>query len=369
VRREFKSHCYVPVKIVNTQDHDLLDQVVIASNNQNKMNARNLRSNDGMQRVLQRSFDALPTRWFYERKDGEFDSTKQYSPRGFSAKNYEYQRGRFRTINNEEMAKSWLSFIGFSKDASERINAFEFEEEGGRYEWLFEKRPNSEHWNAISLGPQVTLQDDRFEPLPPSAAQYLLSYLILGFVRAFLPSPQTNKRACLERLEKSGKLTARSSQEDAAKAIMEDREYLLNQILLNMKEVIVELYAWIFVKTYGSLDDRRCRRLLELPSLASLVGKPDFKSYAAEVGQEQSGEKLKNILFTCFEFIKEAVDRWMNMFRDDYLAAQRRIRFLHASETVTQLKDYLARTNEATKRSEYEWKPPQTRFLESLPKL
>ena len=77
-RRNFEANCYVPVRIIQTQDADLLAEVVTASNNQNKMSPRNLRSNSPIQRVLQQKFDHLEYRYFYERKDGEFKSIREY---------------------------------------------------------------------------------------------------------------------------------------------------------------------------------------------------------------------------------------------------------------------------------------------------
>ena len=159
--QNFTEQCYVPMRVIQTQDHDLLAEIVTASNNQNKMSPRNLRSNSRVQRVLQRKFDQLEHRYFYERKDGEFKSIRDYghghhSP--FRPINYQYSTRGYREISNEALAKAWLSFIGFSKDASEKINAFELMDDGGRYEWLFEKCPSAEHWSAVVQDSQVFAQ-------------------------------------------------------------------------------------------------------------------------------------------------------------------------------------------------------------------
>ena len=142
---------------------------------------------------------------------------------------------------------------------SEKINAFELIDEGGRYEWLFERCPSVEHWSAIAQDTQVSFDDDKFEPYTPEPVQYLLSHLIFEFVKAYLPSPQANKKECITRLKDVGKITDSSPAEDINKALMEDEDYVLNQILYNMKEVIVELYAWILIKAYGPLNADTCR--------------------------------------------------------------------------------------------------------------
>lgn len=370
-QRHLRESCFVPVRIIKTNKPDLLDEVVTASNNQNKMSSRNLRSNTRIQRTLQRKFDQLEYRWFYERKDGEFESLKRYHTRTFKPKDYE-SADKHRIVSNDEIAKAWLSFIGFSSLASEKINAFESVDDllvAGRYEWLFEKRPNAAHWNAITLGPQPTFTDEDFDPFSPAPEQYLLSYLILEFARAYLPSPQANKKACEQRLILSKKIKEGSSAEEKNKAMMEDDSYVLYQILSNMKEVIVELFAWVLVKTYGPITEVTARQLLHLPGLLDIYKNPDLKSYMNDIRQMEPKRKLTNMLFICMEFIKEGIMRWTSVNKREYLASQRRIRFLHSAATIEQMKGFLAQANESTRLFAEEWKPPDVSFLESLPKL
>jgi len=368
-RRSFEDHCYVPVRIVNTTDSDLLDEVVMSSNNQNKMSPRNLQSNSKEQRLLQNLFDQLDPRWFYERKDGEFLSSKQYETKGFKIKNYQYGPSRYRQVSNEDVAKTWLSFIGFSKDASERIYAFETELEGGRYEWLFTRTPGKEHWKKITLGPQTELVPENFEAKPPSAEQFLLSFVIYQFAKAFLPTPIQNRKQCEDKMTQSGKITEKSSSEDVNKAMMEDDDYVINQIMYNMKEVLIELFAWILIKTYGPIDKRVASDLLSLPDFKLLIVEPDFPQFVANLKNSDSSEKTKSHLYICLEFIREGVKRWKTVHGKEYLTAQRRIRFLHADTTIEHFKQFLLETNEQTKEFGYSWKPRNQEFLKSLPDL
>lgn len=362
-RRSFEEKCLVPVRIIKTNQADLLCEIVTASNNQNKMSPRNLRSNDRAQRNLHKKFDQLKYRWFYERKDGEFESSKTYAKN--SIKNYQYKSG-FRSISNDDVAKSWLAFIGFSKDASERINAFDLDSE--RYEWLFEKCPNTNHWNLLILGPQVRFLEENFESLSPSPEHYLLSYIIFEFVKAYLVSPQANKKQCEDRLVKSGRITQDSSDEDKKKFMMTDSKYVINQILYNMKAVIVELYVWILVKAYGDLNEETVKKIFQLPGFYELFEKPDFKDYV-ELLSMDSIERQKHILFTGFEFIRDAVGRWKGVNESKYLSASRRIRFLHSSETVENMKSFLEKANEDTAYDAYQWKPSNVKYIESIPRL
>lgn len=368
-RRGLEEKCFVPVRIIQTQNAELLDRIVTASNFQNEMSPRNLRANSREQRVLQTKFDQLPYKWFYERKDGEFDSLRSYPTQSFKIKHYQYTKNQCRKISNEDVAKAWLSFIGFSSQASEKIKAFELAEDGGNYDWLFLKRPTIEHWNDITKGPATEFEDDYFESLSPIPEQYLISYLIYEFVKAYLPTHPWNKARCLERLKERRKITDTSSTEEVNKALMDDNEYLRNQILLNMKEVIVELYSWILGKTYGPITEDTAKAILNLEGFHSLFMEPDFKTYATELKEGNPSKLGNNILYTSMEFIRESVSRWQNSYRKEYQVAPRRIRLLHNPTTIEQMKSILEETNEQTSEFGYKWKPKGKRYLETLPKL
>ena len=67
----------VILKVFETSDLDLVDKVVLTTNNQNKITNRNLRANDKIQRDLERAFEIYS--YFYERKPRQFqdkDSNK-----------------------------------------------------------------------------------------------------------------------------------------------------------------------------------------------------------------------------------------------------------------------------------------------------
>ena len=176
---------------------------------------------------------------------------------------------------------------------------------------------------------------------------------------------------CEERILKSGKIKANATDEAKKQALMEDPEYVLNQILYNMKGVIIELYAWIFVKAYGPIDVVTAEKLLRSPGFKDLYELPDFKSYAKQLQGNDlpAEERQKHVLFTGFEFIKEAVIRWKSANESKYLSASRRIRFLHSAQTVGEMKYQLEQTNKNTAYMAYLWKPPSIEYLSSLPKL
>ena len=66
-----KKDTKVLLRIYQTGNNDLISQIVLATNNQNKISGRNLRSNDSVQTDIQDGFTLYNL--FYERKSREFD--------------------------------------------------------------------------------------------------------------------------------------------------------------------------------------------------------------------------------------------------------------------------------------------------------
>ena len=62
----------VIIKIFETSDLDLVDKVVLTTNNQNKITNRNLRANDKIQRDLERAFRIYD--YYYERKPRQYEN-------------------------------------------------------------------------------------------------------------------------------------------------------------------------------------------------------------------------------------------------------------------------------------------------------
>ncbi|MBI5695001.1 MAG: AIPR family protein [Nitrospirae bacterium] len=367
--QHFDEKCFIQVRIINTNDSDLVSEIVISSNNQNKMEPRNLLSNTKIQKLHQNQFNSLSPKWFYQRKDGEFESLKKFAHKHFKIKNYESSNRKHRIIDNEDLAKAWLSFIGGSKDASEKIQAFESIDDGGRYEWLFERVPNKNHWEKIANPASISFSDDNFDRVPPSAEQYLLANLISEYIKCRIPSPFANRKACITILTDNGEINDKTPAEEINTKLMAYNEYVINSVLSNMKEVLVELYSFILVKKYGPLTPQIAKQLMQLPNLKQLLANPDLKTFVSSTELNDDLKSSENMLFAIFEFIRDSVERWYIDYKNQYLSAQRRIRYLHKEDTIKDIKSYLIKTNENTKKFPYAWKPPMVEFFECLPDI
>ncbi|WP_102796935.1 AIPR family protein [Bowmanella denitrificans] len=69
---ELQKDARVIVRIYQTEDIDLVDRIVLTTNNQNKISGRNLRSNDLVQVDIERGFEFYNL--YYERKPRQYDS-------------------------------------------------------------------------------------------------------------------------------------------------------------------------------------------------------------------------------------------------------------------------------------------------------
>jgi hypothetical protein len=85
----------VLVRIYQTGDSDLVDKIVLTTNNQNKISGRNLRSNDDAQSDLERGFNLYNLK--YERKSRQYDNDPNIT--------------KDAIISNDTVATSYLGIV------------------------------------------------------------------------------------------------------------------------------------------------------------------------------------------------------------------------------------------------------------------
>lgn len=206
-QEEMRSQVKVQVKVIQQAAQDLVDEVVITTNNQNPMKPRNLKSNAREQRETQKSLRELPNKWFYIRKDGEFEALVQKGQQvpWFRKRDYEVAcsgRPRYRKIENEDVAKDWYSWIGFSGQVLQ--GGVDFFGNDAVYDTIFKKRPSTDYWQAFADPDFGRPSDELFEAVTPSAHQYLLARAVAAYVKDSNPTPYRNRHDSIQRLVKSG---------------------------------------------------------------------------------------------------------------------------------------------------------------------
>jgi len=117
---------------------------------------------------------------------------------------------------------------------------------------------------------------------------------------------------------------------------------------------------------FGPIDGNLAQRLLKSPCYARLAESPDFGGYAKEV-QDGKHRSPDNLLYAIYEFIRTAMYNFLGKYRDAYLMAERKIRYLHREETIQHMKQELRALNQRSARLTEEWKTQGKTFLDSMP--
>lgn len=374
-QHEFRKGVKVQAKVIQQVAQDLLDEVVITTNNQNPMRARNLRSNSREQRDIQRGFRELKDKWFYVRKDGEFESllNRGRPVAWFRKKDYEVQasggRPRYRRIDNESVAKAWYSWIGNSGRAVQ--GGTDYFGEDAIYKRVFQVRPSHDYWHAFKEPEFERPDEGLFEPLSPTAHQLLLAQSVSAFVRSQVPSAIRNRRESISRLVKSGKIPGerdtgqpRAAQAQIAKALAEDREYVVTGYLSNIENILVELFGFVLCLRYGSLGPSTSRKLLALPDLATWT-RLGFSLGDSEYVQDSSG-----VLWRVLEFVKWSLKHYFANFRFEIEAASRPKMFFARRESIVEMRKVLLESDDMCRETATKWKPQDGEpFVAGLPDL
>lgn len=375
----FRSTVKVQVKVMQNAKQDLVDEVVITTNNQNPMNPRNLKSNTREQRETQKAFRDLPGgRWFYVRKDGEFEALCQrgHEVQWFKKKDYEIEanggRTRYRRVENEDVARAWYSWIGYSGRVLQ--GGVDYFDDDKVYGLVFQKRPNSEFWTQFNEASFDKADDDAFDLGQPTAHQYLLARAVASFIKESNPSPYKNKRDSIARLVRAGKITGdketgepKAPQAEVARALAEDRQFLTTGYFYNMENVLTELGAFLLTRRYGGLTPTTSRRLL---------GQDDVDlwcrhGFMLTPEQMESMKGPDSLLWRLYEFLKWAIQQnFFTEFKYQIEAAARPKMYFARRESIKEMKRVILESDELVRDGVFPWKKEQgISFVESLPEL
>jgi hypothetical protein len=365
----FRDHTRVQVKIIQGVDQEFIGELSVSTNNQNPMNARNLRSNYSEQKELQKAFRDLPEGWFYERKDGEFRSLSSASSKIRWFRKSDYMSGkRVRIIQNEDLAKFWYAMTGNSDKSL--IGGQDFFGDEKLYGRVFGVTPSDLFWKRFSSPSFSEPGEDHFDTRMPNPYQYLLAFTLAKLVESQKVPSLRNKEKAIERGIREGQLKGDSSgkvwspKEEVDRFLAADQEYRLNITISNMREVLIELAAFILVRRYGALSAEVSRALL---------ANTDIKAFVAsgfDGSSAPSWEHGTNSVFgPIYLFLKDCVKQFRIANRAEIEAAPRLKTYLSQRTTVTKLRDYVVEQNLLVKDLRVPWKSTDVPFLGSLPEL
>lgn len=376
---DLETECTVQVKLIQSDDADFVSKVVQATNNQNPMAARNLRSNTREQKILRKSFALLSPRWFYQLKEGEWKSLVSEGGRffeqvvGYRASEFkpEGSRQAGRVIDNQDAAKAWLAFIGFADQSGDRVTHYFAED--AVYELAFDKCPSDQYWEEFSSSSDWDKNRDQgLDRRQGDARQYLLAYFIWNFANAFVPSPQRYREQGLDEGVKAGKIVKSSgsyttSSKDQDAYLAENRTYQTWRLMANMKELLVEATSQILSKKYGPLDGSVCQQLLSSFEAEAFTRSGEVR----EVAQSASAapELRKDEVYSrILRMLKHVSQQFWEDKKQQLLSTSRLRTLLLKREIAAEFKSMAWQIDQRIG-LDRPWKPEGVTFLESLPPI
>lgn len=367
----FTENVRVFAKVINNNSSVSLDDIIVASNNQNPMNERNLKSNSSEQKSIQRSFlNTKPAlRYFYIRKDGEFESylesdAQQPKKRVFAIANSN-RRGvnRYRHVDNESLAKIWWAWIGNGPS----VNAGSAKVfSPSIYSHVFKEHPSDSFWKRMA-SPEFSYDQELMEEQPPAPYQFLTALAMSSYLEARVKpiSGTALKQKRIEALVASKRLAAHATPQEQSDALKTDIEFLNSSWLRQMTFPLTELAAFILVQKYETLDSEICKGLLDQTDVSFWL------EHGIDTKMIDSPEMKGGLLERIFEFIEYSTQAYFATEQSAIMLNTRPKLYLGRRETIISLKRQALQINESMKRfpSQSGLKEPGQTFIDSMPTL
>ena len=347
-QKDFRDNCLVLCRLHQEGAVKRPEQLVKATNNQNPMKPRNLRSNDPEQVAFETLFAG--NAWFYERKQGAWDAFKADPKawRGMNGKKPEHfqAKGRqFRVVDNDIIGQNWLAFIGFSTEAiNDKRSIFDRDEYYGLI-FLKKTRLHGYDYNfKLTQDSKVWVEGESGSPDPMAM---LTAYLCREAANDLALSRRENRDKSIGRLGLGSK-----TRDEQDRALDQDPEYQKQKILRGMLTLFSEFVGFVLFK---SLEDRfhtHAGSILKNGSLADLAKNLDPGPLATRYRQRTfAKDDLVITLYSAFEHCIGQLyeSNWLRGYND----APVKNKYIYAVSTRRQLLDEVIELDKRFARTEW----------------
>ena len=339
----FDEECYILARIFEEKKINNVNNLILATNTQNTMDERNLRSNDQIQIDLEQSFAKEKPRWFYQRKQFAWEAFKGSDRWSTLPK---VKKGDFictvnnkkreRLADNANIARAWLSFIGYASDAMhDRKQIFISDK---YYENIFKKFPNK-HGATLSFKSFVdSIGQENFSDNEPSHHALLFSFLVGELSRSIPPSNHALRKT-VENKESSK--IKKLSAEGKSFNPFSNEEYLIGYLKNRGRFLFVEFVGYAIFKRYGNNTHKAFCKILTESDMK------DMYCYYDDTNIKKSIENKKFIesdsIALCWHIFDYLITDLVRKkdWRKDYELAEPKGRFLYSKETRKLLIDRL----------------------------
>ena len=350
-KADFDENCYVLVRLIRSDSVADVNGVVRATNTQNPMQPRNLRSNSPEQLVYEQAFAGLG--WFYERKQGAWDaftpdpgrwrSLPNRKPKHFQYSSPGPGAPRQRRVDNEVLAQSWLAFIGLSNQAVHQ-KRYLFDEDKW-YNLAFKHR-TLKHGADLNFAAEIP--EDASVREGPSHRVMLAAYLARSFAKAAAPSAKENRDQCRERLG----ISPDAPNADVDSALADDASFLRGQVIGGMSFVFVEFFGYMLYRGIGERIHASGGALLGNGLLAELVDTNDA-GMARDLVTKLKYEE-DDVLAVAWEVFNQIIHEMVGGdWKTQYRNARSRSTFNHSVETRNRIKTGIDGFHEYTHRDQW----------------
>lgn len=280
----------LPARIVTVSGGNVAkpDLIAIASNTQNKLSERTMRSSAVEMRNLRHALAGARWPWYLVTKDGEWSAVIKrkslFQSKTGNKQVSDFKEGnRYRRLENTDAAIAMMAFWGFF-DEARTSRVFKT----ATFQTVFGSRPTLEGWAQLATR-RVELRGEDFarlfEPRTAPASTWLLAYFVWLYWKTLtFPESQQILLALEEagerdpEFKKAHKKTSGWDMSDEAREkvlSLVDSCYWKEQIAKSAYLVLVYQSMRILTKRFGPLDEATCYQILQLPQFQELAaGRP-----------------------------------------------------------------------------------------------
>ncbi|WP_457938828.1 AIPR family protein [Mesorhizobium sp. 10J20-29] len=327
-KRQFEDDCTVLVRLHARNAVGDFRSLVKSTNNQNPMQQRNLRANDGEQIIYERLFAELG--WFYERKEGAWaafrgDAKRWGTLQGKKASDFR-SGATPRTVDNEELGQCWLAYIGYSNEAVQKKTDIFREDDLYRLIYLHQPEKHGCDY-GFRFDVKKVLGD--VTPVSPYPKSLLAAYLARELARKLAPSAKKHRDEAVTRLNLDGATREKQNEE-----LNRDNKYLRGVILRATTYIFPELVGFCMYKSYGSLYSEKSQMLVRNGTFKRLFENADFTTLKAEDESNQWHYQKDDIVQTLWYLFGHIVEGMLaSPWKEQWLIAPNRTRFNYGYST------------------------------------
>lgn len=348
-QRDFQDNCLVLCRLHQPDSVRRIEDLIKATNNQNPMKPRNLKSNDPEQRAFEALFAGVG--WFYERKEGAWsafssDARSWKSLGGKKPDFFKTKSNGYRKVDNGDIAQNWLAFIGYSTEAiNEKKSIFA---EDHLYSLIFLRRTTKHGFDYDFKLTKESLVFAEAREKSPDPVIMLMANLLREVADRLAPSRKENRDRAIKALG-----LAERSRDEQDRELDTDHGYQKGKMLRGMLTLFVEFVGFALYRALGDRIHERAPNLKKTPSMKAIFDNLDFDPLVNRyLARKFEKDDLIPVLYAAFEHCVGSLydnNSWLRGYND----APVKNKYIYSTGTRRQLLEELLELDKRFGRTEW----------------